>query len=91
MKNNLPKKKPPKFKELIVPSVQSTNALTMDLKAKKVPIYFCGNSDSFWLSYTTIIGSGTRMVKKLYIRFERGSGKLEMLRVQSQKKRRKFL
>ena len=37
LKNNLPKKKPPTFKELIVPSVQSTNALTMDLKTKKVP------------------------------------------------------
>ena len=36
LKNNLPKKKPPTFKELIVPSVQSTNALTMDLKTKKV-------------------------------------------------------
>ena len=42
MKNNLPKKKPPKFKELVVPSVQSTNALTMDLKTKKVSEYlFC--------------------------------------------------
>ena len=40
MKNNLPKKKPAKFKELVVPSVQSTNALTMDLKTKKVTIYF---------------------------------------------------
>ena len=40
MKNNLPKKKPGKFKELVVPSVQSTNALTMDLKTKKVTIYF---------------------------------------------------
>ena len=36
LKNNLAKKKPPKFKELIVPSVQSTNALTMDLRSKKV-------------------------------------------------------
>ncbi len=36
LKHNLPKKKPPKFKELVVPSVQSTNALTMDLKTKKV-------------------------------------------------------
>ena len=40
MKNNLPKKKPTKFKELVVPSVQSTNALTMDLKTKKVSTYF---------------------------------------------------
>ena len=34
LKNNLPKKKPPTFKELIVPSVQPTNALIMDLKTK---------------------------------------------------------
>ena len=36
LKNNLPKKKPPKYKTLVIPSIQSTNALTMDLKTKKV-------------------------------------------------------
>jgi len=40
MKNDLPKKKSPTFKELVVPSIQSTNALTMNLKTKKVPEYF---------------------------------------------------
>ena len=40
MENNLPKKKPPTFKELVVPSIQSTNALTMNLKMKKVAEYF---------------------------------------------------
>ena len=40
MGNNLPKKKPPTFKELVVPSIQSTNALTMNLKMKKVAEYF---------------------------------------------------
>ena len=34
------KEKPPTFKELIVPSVQSTNALTMNLKTKKISEYF---------------------------------------------------
>ena len=39
--NNIPKKKkPPTFKELVVPSIQSTNALTMNLKMKKVAEYF---------------------------------------------------
>ena len=33
-------RKPPTFKELIVPSVQSTNALTMNLKTKKISEYF---------------------------------------------------
>ena len=40
MENNLPKKKPSTFRELVVPSIQSTNALTMNLKMKKVAEYF---------------------------------------------------
>ena len=40
MENNLPKKKPPTFKELVVSSIQSTNVLTMNLKMKKVAEYF---------------------------------------------------
>ena len=36
LKNNLPKRKPKKIKELVVPQVQSTHALTFDRKTKKV-------------------------------------------------------
>ena len=36
LKNNLPTKKPPKIKELIVPAVQSTHALTLDRETGKV-------------------------------------------------------
>ena len=36
LKNNLPKRKPKKIKELDVPQVQSTHALTFDRKTKKV-------------------------------------------------------
>ena len=36
MKNNFPKKKPPTFIYLITSSAQPTNALTMDLRTKKV-------------------------------------------------------
>ena len=36
LKNILPKKIPPKYKTLVVPSVQSTNALTMYLRTNKV-------------------------------------------------------
>ena len=35
-KDNLPKQKPPKIKELVVPQVQSTHALTYDRKTDKV-------------------------------------------------------
>ena len=40
MKNDFPKKKPPTFKQPVVPSIQSTYALTMNLKMKKVAEYF---------------------------------------------------
>ena len=68
LKNNLPKKIPPKYKTLVVPSVQSTNALTMYLRTKKV--YFAtqclsGLIEHFWLSSQIITGPGTRKARKL--------------------------
>ena len=48
-----------------------------------------GSSKYFLLSYTTIIGSGTRMVRKLNITFTRKNGRLKMLGGQNQKKRKK--
>ena len=48
-----------------------------------------GSSKYFWLSFTTITGRGTRRVKKLLIRFEKRSERLEKPHDQSQKKRRK--
>ena len=68
LKNNLPKKIPPKYKTLVVPSVQSTNALTMDLRTNKVYFAIQCLSDlieHFWLSSQTITGRGTRKARKL--------------------------
>ena len=91
MENNLPKKKPPTFKELVVPSIQSTNALTMNLKMKKVAEYF------FWKFQIVFVErynhywlwnkSGEEV--EYSIRFARRSGKLEMLRGQNHKKKKK--
>ena len=48
-----------------------------------------GSWKFFWLSFTTITGSGTRRVKTLLIRFEKRSERLKKPNDQSQKKRRK--
>ena len=58
----------------------------MDLKTKKVSEYFFWKLQIFFLKYTIILGSGTRMVRNLNITFTRKNGRLEMFRGQNQKK-----
>ena len=94
LKENHPKKMPPKYKAPVVPSVQSTNALTMDLKTKKV--YFATQSlsdliEQFWLSSLTITGRGTRKARKLTTRSSTRQGKIGTRLDLRQKRRRKFL
>ena len=77
LKNNLPKKKTPTFKELIVPSVQSKNALTMDLKTKKVPKCPFWKLQIFSVELYNHYWPWNKKERKLHTKFEKRRERLE--------------
>ena len=74
LENNLPTQKPSQLRELVIPGIQSTHALTMNCETGKVHICF-PKGNWMYLRFQIIIGHGTRTVKKSSSRFARVCGK----------------